>query len=73
MMLSITLVQNTVQLKPYSILRNSMNNCFVECGILSNNGTSGSIMTPGYPLTNYPNNVDCHFEILAPAGKSVRI
>ena len=44
-----------------------------ECGILFNNGTSGSIMTPGYPLTMYPNNVDCHFEILAPAGKSVRI
>ena len=45
----------------------------VECGQLLNNGTSGSIMTPGYPLTNYPTDVDCKFEILAPAGTTVRL
>ena len=50
-----------------------MKNSILECGILFNNGTSGSIMTPGYPITNYPNNVDCHFEILAPVGKTVRL
>ena len=38
-----------------------------ECGPVVNN----IIKSPGYPVENYPNNVDCNYTISIPPGMDV--
>ena len=42
-----------------------------DCGQLNFTTTSGVIASPGYPNTEYPNDLDCTWQIYAPSGTHV--